>query len=132
MDPVVHFEMPYEDRERAAKFYGEAFGWKANMLGPEMGDYVTVSTTESDPKTGFPKEIGRINGGLFKKSDENQQVSIVIAVEDIEEAMRKVNGSGGQVDGEPNDIPGIGKYVAFRDPEGNKIAMLQPNPMETA
>ena len=33
MNPVVHFEMPYENRERMAKFYGSAFGWQTQMLG---------------------------------------------------------------------------------------------------
>ena len=28
MDPVVHFEMPYEDQGRLAAFYASAFGWK--------------------------------------------------------------------------------------------------------
>jgi len=27
MNSVVHFEMPYDDRERIAKFYRDAFGW---------------------------------------------------------------------------------------------------------
>ena len=43
MSPVVHFEMPAEDRTRMASFYEKAFGWKTQMLGPEMGDYVLVS-----------------------------------------------------------------------------------------
>jgi hypothetical protein len=29
MDPVVHFELPAEDRERMAAFYTSAFGWQA-------------------------------------------------------------------------------------------------------
>ena len=28
MNPVVHFELPYDDRERIARFYQSAFGWK--------------------------------------------------------------------------------------------------------
>ncbi len=28
--------------------------------------------------------------------------------------------------GEPMDIPGIGRYVSFTDPEGNRVSMLQP------
>ena len=38
MCAVVHFEMPYKDRERAARFYAAAFGWTHQFLGPEMGD----------------------------------------------------------------------------------------------
>jgi len=61
MDPVVHFEMPAEDRKRMADFYTNVFGWKTQMLGPEMGDYVLATTTESD-ETGRPKNPGVING----------------------------------------------------------------------
>jgi predicted enzyme related to lactoylglutathione lyase len=34
MSPVVHFEMPAEDRRRMASFYEKTFGWKTQMLGP--------------------------------------------------------------------------------------------------
>jgi hypothetical protein len=40
MNPVVHFELPYDDRERIARFYRSAFGWQLEMLGEEMGNYV--------------------------------------------------------------------------------------------
>ena len=36
MNPVVHFEMPYDDRERMAKLYQNAFGWQIQMLGEEI------------------------------------------------------------------------------------------------
>jgi predicted enzyme related to lactoylglutathione lyase len=52
----------------------------------------------------------------------------VIAVDDIETAMRRVSGSGGKVLDEPMAIPGVGRYVAFLDTEGNRVGMLQPLP----
>lgn len=127
MNPVVHFEMPAEDRKRMAAFYTQAFGWKTELLGPEMGDYVLVATTESD-ETGRPKTPGAINGGFYPKSKEipAQVPSVVIAVDDIKEQMKKVNESGGKVLGEPMEIPGVGLYVSFLDTEGNRVAMLQP------
>jgi uncharacterized protein len=63
MSPVVHFEMPAEDRRRMASFYEKTFGWKTQMLGPDMGDYVIVTTAESDVKPGAP--AGAINGGFL-------------------------------------------------------------------
>ena len=36
MVPVVHFEMPYVDRARMAKFYKSAFGWQTRMLGEDV------------------------------------------------------------------------------------------------
>ncbi len=128
MNPVVHFEMPYEDRARMAKFYESAFGWQTQMLGPEMGDYVLARTAESD-EAGRPKNPGVINGGFFPKCKDNpaQYPSVVIAVEDIKEHVKSVEEAGGKVLGEPMDIPGVGSYVAFVDTEGNRVSMLQPS-----
>ena len=128
MNPVVHFEMPYDDRNRMAKFYGSAFGWQAQMLGDDMGNYVVVTTTETDESG--PKTAGRINGGFFPKRPDwpAQHPSVVIAVDDIRAAMKKVTEAGGRVLGEPVEIPGVGPYVSFFDTEGNRVSMLQPIP----
>jgi predicted enzyme related to lactoylglutathione lyase len=97
------------------------------MLGPDMNDYVLVTTTESD-EDGRPKNPGAINGGFYKKSADMpaQYPSVVIAVGDIQEAMKKVTEAGGQVLGEPMEIPGYGLYVSFFDTEGNRVSMMQP------
>jgi len=130
MNPVVHFEMPYDDPNRVAKFYQAAFGWKMQQLGEKMGNYVLARTTESSPD-GTPKKLARINGGFFEKKPDwpAQYPSVVIAVDDIEKGMAKVAGAGGQVLGDPMDIPGIGAYVSFTDTEGNRVGMLEPLPM---
>ena len=128
MNPVVHFEMPYDDRERMAKFYGSAFGWQSQMLGDDMGNYVIATTTATDEQG--PKMRGAINGGFYgRKADwPAQHPSVVIAVDDIREAINKVTAAGGKVLGEPMGIPGVGQYVAFTDTEGNRVSMLQPLP----
>lgn len=128
MSPVVHFEMPAEDRSRMAKFYTDVFGWQTHMLGPEMGDYVTVATTESDDDG--PKKPGAINGGFYPKKPDwpAQYPSVVISVDDIDESMEAVAKAGGKVLGEPMDIPGIGRYVSFFDTEGNRVSMLKALP----
>jgi predicted enzyme related to lactoylglutathione lyase len=136
-NPVVHFEMPAEDRKRMVDFYGKAFGWEANQLGPEMGDYVVVMTSDADANnpTGRPKEPGTINGGFFQKTKDNQHPSVVIAVDDIRDAMKKIEEAGGKVlggmqkPGEPDDIPGVGLYISFLDTEGNRVSVLQPKGM---
>ena len=126
MNPVVHFEIPAEDRKRIANFYTKVFGWKTQQLGEDMGDYVLATTTDSDENG--PKKPGAINGGFFQKTDDKpaQYPSVVIAVEDIKEHMMNVEKSGGKVLGEPMDIPGVGLYVSFFDTEGNRVGMIQP------
>jgi predicted enzyme related to lactoylglutathione lyase len=118
--------MPADDRERMAKFYAGVFGWQTQMLGPEMGDYVVVTTIESDENG--PKQPGAINGGFYPKNADAPAPSLVIAVDDIDESMKAVADAGGKILGEPMDIPGIGRYVSFYDTEGNRVSMLKPLP----
>jgi predicted enzyme related to lactoylglutathione lyase len=127
MNPVVHFEMPYMDHNRAAKFYETAFAWQMKKFGEEMGNYLLATTTEMG-ENGRPKTPGAINGGFFPKKPDwpAQYPSVVIAVDDIKAAMKKVNDAGGRVDGEPIPIPGVGQYVSFYDTEGNRVGLLQP------
>ncbi len=127
MNPVVHFEIPAEDKNRMADFYTKAFDWKIQMLGPDMNDYVLVTTTEPG-EDGRPKNPGAINGGFYKKSADMpaQYPSVVIAVDDIKAAMKKVTEAGGKVLGEAMEIPGYGLYVSFFDTEGNRVSMMQP------
>lgn len=116
-------------------FYTKTFGWKAKMLGPEMGNYIVVATTDTD-ENGMIRTPGAINGGFYEKNERAQYPSIVIAVDDIREAMQRVEEAGGTViggeggpSGEPDDIPGVGLYVSIVDTEGNKVGLLQPSPM---
>jgi predicted enzyme related to lactoylglutathione lyase len=135
MNPVVHFEMPAENRKRMSEFYTSAFGWKIQQLGPEMGNYMVVTTSETDEQ-GHPIKPGMIGGGFYQKSDDpvSQHPSVVIAVDDIRESMKKVKEAGGKIlggdpdkPGEPGDIPGVGLYCSFIDTEGNRVSMLQPS-----
>lgn len=133
MDPVVHFEMPYQDSGRLADFYSKVFGWQMTSLGEKMGNYVLATTTETDQNQ-MIKTPGNINGGFFEKTEAIKYPSVVIAVEDIVESTKKVKEAGGKVlggsykPGEPDDMPGIGLYSAFIDSEGNRVGMLQPAP----
>jgi len=93
-----------------------------------------ILKTSETAENGFPKNPGTINGGFFEKTKEHGSPTVVIAVDDIKESMKKVEQAGGKIigggfkAGEPDDIPGVGLYIAFADTEGNRIAMLQPNP----
>jgi uncharacterized protein len=128
VDPVVHFEIPAEDRNRIAKFYTNAFGWQTQMLGEDMGNYVIATTTSDVDEKGRPAKVGMINGGFFTKEDRMpaQYPSVVISVDDIEISMDKIAKAGGKVIGEPMEIPGIGKQISFSDTEGNRLSILEP------
>jgi predicted enzyme related to lactoylglutathione lyase len=124
---VVHFEIEAADRDRATKFYAQAFGWQMQQMGEEMGNYVVVTT-------GDPKEPGGINGGIYVTppeaggAKELNAYSCVIGVENVDQAMDKVKSAGGQLLGEKQDIPGIGTFMRCKDTEGNIFTILQPLP----
>lgn len=126
IDPVVHFEMPYENNDRVISFYNRVFGWQMYQYGKNMGEYILATTTELD-ENHMPLRPGSIGGGFYQKSPEMPKCpSIVIAVEDIRTAMEKVTHEGGAILGEPAEIPGIGLYVAITDTEGNRVGILEP------
>lgn len=134
MDPVVHFEMPYDNRERIARFYQAAFGWKMKMLGEDMGNYVLATTAEAGTGARPGAAAGAIDGGFFQRRADwpAQYPSVVIAVQNIKDSMAKVSAAGGKLLGEPMEITGIGQYVSFFDTEGNRVSMLQPSGMSGA
>jgi len=125
-NPVVHFEMPYEDAPRVADFYKKAFGWNMEVTAEDMGGYVLAETVEVG-ENGRPTMPGAINGGFFpKKSDwPDQHPSVVIAVDNIQTAVQAVKDAGGEVLGEPMNIPGVGIYISFYDSEHNRVSLLQ-------
>lgn len=128
MNPVVHFEMPAEDKNRMCDFYSKVFGWKTKTLGQDMGGYVLVTTTETDEENGRPVTPGAINGGFYLKTDDpvSQHTSLVVAVDNLDDSVKKVNENGGKTHGEAYDIPGVGRYISVIDTEGNHISLLQP------
>lgn len=130
-NPVIHFELPASDRERVKKFYTQAFDWEMNQMGPDMGDYIVVKTTDTD-ENNMVQTPGTINGGIYQKhlvDPLGQQPTVVIAVENLEESMENIKSAGGTIHGTPYDIPGIGRYVSFIDTEGNRISILEPKKM---
>lgn len=122
---VVHFEIEAKDVQRAKQFYAQAFGWNMQEQGADFGGYIVAVT-------GDTKEPGGINGGIYKSQQEQKEVNAyrcVIAVDDINKAIESVKASGGQVFGEPVNMPQIGTFISCEDTEGNKFSMLQPSPM---
>ena len=121
---VVHFEIPFDDGDRARKFYGEMFGWQL-MPVPDMA-YTMVMSGPSDPETG-PTEPGFINGGMFGRSPEfpGKGPTIVIDVDSIDDALRRVEAAGGKPASEKMPVGEMGFAGYFTDTEGNLIGLWE-------
>jgi len=119
MDKVVHFEIPYDNKDRASKFYSEIFGWELSDI-PEM-DYTMVHAARTD-QNNMVDEKGAINGGLFHRNDSGKHPILVIGVKSIEDTIRKVISAGGKLITPKQSIPN-GSYIRFADCEGNVIGL---------
>ncbi len=122
MAKVVHFEIPFDDKPRAMKFYAETFGWRL-MDMPEM-NYVMAYSVDVDERH-MPKEVGAINGGLFPRPKEAPHPVLYVDVESVEDAIGKVKTAGGAVVTPMTPIPGMGAYARVKDTEGNIIGLYE-------
>ena len=120
MNSVVHFEIPAKDRARAKKFYQTVFDWQMMDFDEKN---TMVSTTDSD-ENGLPRSPGAINGSIYLP-DKPKTPTIVIDVADIKAHIEKVKSNGGKLVDDIVEIPGMGMYARFTDPEGNLMGLWQ-------
>src|SRR5262245_8267605 len=122
MDKVVHFEVPFDDGERATTFYREAFGWDLNSM-PQF-QYTMVRTTETDEQ-GRPLESGAINGGMLHRQGPITAPIITIGVDDLDAALAKIEKLGGKVAIGRQPVGGMGFSAYVYDTEQNLIGLWQ-------
>lgn len=123
MRSVVHFEIPADDVVRAKEFYRSVFDWQMQDM-PEM-NYTIVRTTEVDEATQMPTTAGAINGGLMSRSSDTPAPVLTIDVESVDQALKQVEAAGGRVVRGRTELPGMGAFAYFTDPEGNTLGLWE-------
>jgi uncharacterized protein len=124
MDKVVHFEIPADDVGRAKEFYASAFGWDIQDAQVEGGTYSIIRTVPVDERQ-LPTEPGAINGGMMERSPATPSPVITIQVDSIDDALKKVEAGGGTTVTPRTEIPGMGAFGYFKDPEGNTLGLWE-------
>ncbi|WP_028281538.1 VOC family protein [Arthrobacter sp. H5] len=120
---VVHFEIPFDDGERARTFYREAFGWNIQQM-PEM-DYTTVSSGPTSEQ-GMPTEPGFINGGMFERDAAWSTTPVItLDVDDIDAALETIKKLGGSAAVDKTTVGDMGFSAYFKDSEGNIMGLWQ-------
>jgi uncharacterized protein len=115
MSRVIHFEIPGNDPEALADFYGKVFGWKTEKAPGPM-EYWLTKTGEGGPG---------IDGGFLRRKHPDQPLANTIGVESVDAAMDAVVKNGGSVALPKMAIPGYGWLAYFKDPEGNISGVMQ-------
>ena len=117
MSKVVHFEIPIDDPDRAAGFYHDALGWEISRFGDEP--YWLA-------RAGQDEEPGA-NGALVSRGDLHRSPVLTVGVDDIDDALRRVQRYGGTVAQPKLPVPGMGWSAYVLDSEGNTIGLFQPD-----
>ena len=121
MDPVQHFEVPYKSRDRAKKFYFDAFGWQIFDL---PGSTYSLANSVDTHANGMPKKAGAINGGLVPRSDLVQGPTFMVKVGNLAAHLQRIREHGGQVLTDPTHMGPV-VFSRIRDTEGNVIAVFE-------
>ena len=119
---VVHFEVPFDDADRARAFYRDVFEWSIEPI-PDM-DYDSVSTGPAG-EDGMPSESGYIGGGMAKREDSFKDPVIVLAVDDIDATLQVVEQHGGSTATPKMPVGDMGFAAYFNDSEGNVMGLWQ-------
>ncbi len=120
---IVHFEIPFDDGDRARKFYGEAFGWTLSEM-PEMGYTIVMTGPVTD--SGMPTEPGYINGGMFARNDQYPTVPVItVDVASIDDALNRIEQLGGSTVLAKQQVGDMGFAAYFQDPEGNVMGLWE-------
>jgi predicted enzyme related to lactoylglutathione lyase len=136
---IVHFEIPADQPERAARFYRELFGWDIERWDgsaeevegmadyrPENFEYWMVKTVPTDEQ-GMPTRPG-VNGGLMRRVVPGQSPVNYINVESVDEFVAKAEQLGAKVLMRRMPVPGMGWFAQLTDTEGNLFALWQTDP----
>ncbi len=119
---VVHFEVPFDDGDRARSFYKEAFDWQV-MEMPEMG-YTIVMTGPSNDSG--PTEAGFVNGGMLSREQAaTSGPVIVLDVDSIDTTLERIGSLGGSTVVGRTPVGDMGYAAYFTDPEGNVMGLWE-------
>lgn len=117
-NPVVYFEIPVTDIDRASKFYNAVFDFdfdKENIDNNEMALFPFT-----DANSGISGALAK--GEIYKPTKDG--VVIYFKTENIDKTLKLATKNGGQVL-YPKTDNGIALVAEFEDTEGNRIALYQ-------
>ncbi len=111
--PVVHWELWSKDPQKVADFYAKAFDWNISHLA-EMKYWLVDTGGE-----------GGINGGIFKPQEGKWpgNMAFYINVDELEPFRKKIRDAGGKILIEHQEVPNVGEFCLFSDPDGRALGI---------
>ena len=111
-------ELSTKDEKTALAFYEKVFAFDHDAMQMPDGTYYVL------------KQGGKGRAGLWKAPDPSMPTMWLpyVCVEDADKKAELAKSLGATVVVPPSDIPGVGRFAVFGDPQGAALAILKPDP----
>lgn len=120
---IIWHDLLTNDPAASQRFYGELFGWEFEAIGIASGLNGNSSYT-------LIRHDGQLIGGMIDTKALNNRTDIsqwvvLMSVDDIDEATRRLAAEGGSVLTPPRDLQRRGRVAVVTDAEGALLALLE-------
>jgi uncharacterized protein len=116
---IIWNDLTVKNAEEVSKFYSEVVGWSREPVN--MGEY-------HDFNMNRPKDDA-ISAGICHAKGTNANLPpqwlIYIAVDNIEESVKRCKELGGKIISPVKLVKGYGKYCVIKDPAGAAAALFE-------
>ena len=120
MNPVVHFEIPVTDLDRAVRFYEAVFETKLSRQ--DVDGYAMAFFPRADGKPGASGALAK--GDVYVPSKSG--AILYFDVPQIDPVLTRATANAGKVLYPKKDIGEAGFVAEIEDSEGNRIALSAP------
>jgi len=117
---LVWNELQTRNVDACGAFYTKLFGWKTETRKGVFVETYTLFNQGAEPRAGMMP--------MSKQTPANvpSHWTVYFMVNDCDATAKKVGSLGGKAVMPPTDIPDVGRFSMFFDPEGAFFAVLQP------
>ena len=117
--PVVHWEFWTENPSKVSDFYAKVFDWKIQDM-PELNYHFVDTQGQAGINGGImtPKRSGPWPGNM----------AFYIDVDDLKAYRKRIVDAGGKILVEEQEVPGMGSFSLFSDPDGRVLGIWKQVP----
>ena len=109
-------ELLTTDANAAKRFYTELFGWATEDMAMEGMTYTVVKAGDTG--------MGGIMSMPPQAAGQPPHWAVYVTVDDVDATARKAEALGATTLIPPTDIPNVGRFFCFQDPQGAVISAI--------
>jgi len=103
-----------KDMDATVAFYRDTLGLALRMqMGEDWAEFDVAGTTVA------------LHGTREGHAPPQDGATVVFEVDDLEGEMNALRGRNVEFEGEVSEVPGYGRFVSFRDPDGNLLQIFE-------